>query len=297
MGNELAAYFDDSGHPDDQDVVVVAGWVGKVDQWRLWEQGWTKVLRDYKIASGIFHMTDFEAALKSERANEYKHLSLSQRASFHSRLISHVRTRASYTFCVMVPMRDYKYVNEMYCFEEWLGKPYTFASIGITQTLRAWKQLYQPKSPLVTYFEDGTKHKGDLMAAFKQFKFDDPIFRKKKEAVPLQAADMLAWECFNAFNTGEVRAQFDDLLETVPGRRTHGIFTADRLVEAAESSEVPKRESSKNVAFYFTSSPKVRRMRQITRPSVEKQIWGAERSGGGAAENLWKRARSSPLPR
>ncbi|MFZ3368894.1 MAG: hypothetical protein WA239_17415 [Candidatus Sulfotelmatobacter sp.] len=75
MSTELAAYFDDSGHPDDQDVVLVAGWVGNVEQRVVWEQGWKQVLRDFKIRSGFFHMTDFEAAPKCNDPNdEYAHL-------------------------------------------------------------------------------------------------------------------------------------------------------------------------------------------------------------------------------
>ena len=75
MSTELAAYFDDSGHPDDQDVVLVAGWVGNVEQRVVWEQGWKQVLRDFKIRSGFFHMTDFEAAPKCNDPTTNMHTS------------------------------------------------------------------------------------------------------------------------------------------------------------------------------------------------------------------------------
>jgi len=282
MSNELAAYFDDSGHPDDKDVVLVAGWVGKVDQWILWERDWRKVLSDYKIQSGIFHMTDFEAGAhcKKEDKNEYKHLTPHQRHLFQDKLINLIATRARFSFCSMVPMHDYKQINEVYCFEEWLGKPYAFAAVSVFQRLRAWKERYAPNDPLVTFFEDGTKHKGDLIDAFKQFRFNDPIFRKKAEVAPLQAADLLAWECFNGFQTGEVRPQFGSVLNAAPGRYGHGIFTWERLKVAADESQAPKRDSSKNVAYYFTSSPKVQRLRKIFGDVEKHRIKGSERSGG-----------------
>jgi hypothetical protein len=46
-----------------------------VEQRVVWEQGWKQVLRDIKIRSGFFHMTDFEAAPKCNDPNdEYAHL-------------------------------------------------------------------------------------------------------------------------------------------------------------------------------------------------------------------------------
>jgi len=281
VSSEYAAYLDDSGHPDDQDVVLVAGWVGKVEQWLLWEHGWTKVLSDFDIKSGVFHMTDFESAPTSrDPSNEYRHLSQHEREIFHNRLINHIHTRAEYHFATMVPIRDYREVNDIYYFEEWLGKPYSFAAVGVVQKLQAWKNRYASNDPLVTFFEDGTKHKGDLMQVFKNFKFDDPIFRKKKDVVPLQAADMLAWECFHAFNTGDVRPQFNKLLDATPGRNGHGIFSTDRLIQATQETTppVPRRDPNRKVGFYYTSTPKVVRLRQITDGPRDDQIRGKDRA-------------------
>ena len=280
MSSELAAYFDDSGHPDDQDAVVVAGWVAKVDQWYLWEQGWKKVLADYGIKSGIFHMADFEAAAKTaDSHNEYSDMSAQERIVFRDKLMNLIATRARSSFCSLIPMRDYKEVNEEYYFEEWLGKPYAFAAISVMQKLRAWKKQYAPSDPLVTFFEDGTKHKGDLMSVFKQFRFDTPIFVKKSDVTPLQAADYIAWECFNTFRTGDVRPAFKQLIYSTMGADKHGMFTSERLIEACNDISVPKRDPNKPRAFCYTSSPKVRRFRQIVEGPRDGQIKGIDRIG------------------
>ena len=61
MAIELTAYLNNSGHPDDQDAVVVAGWVATLEQWLLLEDGWKHVLKEFGILSGVFHRTDFQS--------------------------------------------------------------------------------------------------------------------------------------------------------------------------------------------------------------------------------------------
>lgn len=278
MSNELAAYFDDSGHPDDQDVVLVAGWAGNVEQWVLWEQGWNKVLSDFDIKPGFFHMTDFEAATRSDvEENPYKHLSSRQRQRFLDRLINHIGTRVRRSFCILVPMYDYREVNELYYLEEWLGKPYSIAALGIVQKLKAWKTQFAPNDPLEVFFESGTKHQGDMRKVFKQFGYDEPIFRDKKSVIPLQAADLLAWENFSMFKTGIVRGSFMRMAEQTSGHEQHGIFSTPRLIQVCEQSQVPKRDPDKLRAFRYTAEPKVRRMRQIIGPPRAGQVRGVDR--------------------
>src|ERR1700722_18457265 len=55
---EFAAYFDDSGHPDDQVAVVVGGLIASERQWLLFEKEWREILEPMGIEA--FHMTDFE---------------------------------------------------------------------------------------------------------------------------------------------------------------------------------------------------------------------------------------------
>jgi len=269
---KCVAYFDDSGHPDSQDAVLVAGWVAQVEQWSLLEKEWNEDLKEFKLET--FHMKDF----LNRKCTDYEHLSNTDKKRLLGRLVGHIRTRTRHSFCSIVPMADYKEVNANYYFEEILGKPYAFAAVGVIQRLRAWKDKYASDYPLEIILEDGTKHKGDLMKVFKQFHFNDPIFRDRKHLPPLQAADMLAWGCFDAFMTGEVGKTLADLLE-VPGREGHGIFTTERLVDACRDADVKPRDPNKAIEFYYTSEPKVKRLRQILGSSSDHKIRGIERSG------------------
>ena len=223
-------------------------------------------------------MTDFENAPRVEDPdNPYKHMTPRERTRFRSRLINHIATRVRHSFCCSVPMRDYREVNAAYYVEEWLGKPYTVAAMGVHQKLQAWKDQYAPNDPLEVFFEDGTKHKWDLRKVFEHYKVPEPIFKNKNKVVPLQAADLLAWENFNAFRTGIIRAPFMDLLTGTVGHEKHGILTAPRLIQACETNQVPLRDPNKPRAFCLSQEPKVRRLQQIINDPTMNRIRGSER--------------------
>lgn len=133
--NESTAYFDDSGHPDDQAAVVIAGWVATLEQWLLLESGWNKALADATL--GHFHMTDFEC-----NSQEYCHLTANEKARLLNSLISQIITRARFGFCFIVPMPAYRSVNDEYYLEELLGKPYALAGqLTVQSHNRNWTQF------------------------------------------------------------------------------------------------------------------------------------------------------------
>jgi hypothetical protein len=57
MAQEFIVYFDDSGDPDSEKIVVVAGFVASNEQWFRFEREWKQLLESEGLVS--FHMTDF----------------------------------------------------------------------------------------------------------------------------------------------------------------------------------------------------------------------------------------------
>lgn len=243
---EYVAYFDDSGHPDSEDVVIVAGWLGTEDQWLLFEVEWKQALNDAGIPLEVgFHMTDFE----SPNYRLYSTWSRSAKDRFLSRLINLLRTRTRMFFSAIVPMREYRLANNQHAIEECLGRPYAMAGRLIGQQLREWENKYNPSHyPVVSIFEDGSKHKGDLMDIFQRDHFDPPAFRDKTKVVPLQGADLLAWEYFNTFKTNQIRPSLDYIINNHPGM--DHIYTYEDLLDSAQRSNVPERNRSFRYFFY-----------------------------------------------
>ena len=253
---EYAAYFDDSGHPDDQEAVVVAGFVASEDDWLLFEREWQEILD--REGMEIFHMTDFE---KSKIWPQHK------KDALLSKLINTIKIRTVKSISQGVFMKDYKQINEQRAFEETIGTPYALAGRTVTKSLADWKRSFAPEDKLLVFFEDGTKHKGDFIDAMERDQLPCPAFIKKCEATPLQAADLLAWETFNAFKTKQVRPSWHKLVGDLPPESPdHGFFGIRALERICnhKDARVPLRSAlPPGTVIVHHSSPKKPRKRTI----------------------------------
>lgn len=78
---QYTAYFDASGHPDDTEVMYVAGFVASERKWLKWETTWLALVDDFGIVPP-FHCTEFEA-----RKGEYADWSVERREEFRLKAV------------------------------------------------------------------------------------------------------------------------------------------------------------------------------------------------------------------
>ena len=84
-----------------------------------------------------------------------------------------------------------------------------------------------------------------------------PKFKKKKDVVGLQAADLLAWENFNTFNTGKIRESLDQIRGSHISQH-YGSIIKHGLLHACETNEVPKRDPQIPASFPVRPIPRLR---------------------------------------
>ena len=250
---DFAAYFDDGGHPDDQVAVLVAGFLSTEDQWLLFEREWKRALEPFGIRE--FHRTDFEASTD---------WTPSKKSELLDNLLSVIKRRTQYHISHIVPMEEYRAINEQRAFEEMLGAPYALAGRTAARSINDWKRRYmKPDDKLTVLFEDGTKHKGDFMEAMKRDELPCPSFIKKMPR--LEAADFFAWEILHALkNDRRMGPILEDILANHPG--DDGIYLGHDLLKLATTIPVPaplRSNLSRNAKLYHHSSPKRPRTRTI----------------------------------
>ncbi len=191
---EYSAYFDDGGHPDDQPVVLVAGFVAPKEQWLIFEREWREILSPLGIEE--FHMTEFEACKVWSRGKKDEIL---------GKLVSAIRRRIHRPLSATVVMQAYKEVNDVLALEQSIGTPFALVGRTVAAALNRWKAQYTKQDdPLWVFYERGTKHYGDFEEAMKRDRLPLPI-PADKNLIPLQAADLLAWEMLYAFKNRRVR--------------------------------------------------------------------------------------------
>ncbi len=221
----FSVYFDDGGHPLDQIAVLVAGFIATEEQWLRFEDEWRRALAPFNIPE--LHMTDFEAS---------KDWSRNEKDRLLGDLVSIIKRRTRYHISHIVPMKEYRGINEERAFEEMMGTPFAIAGRTAARSVNDWKKRYtKPDDKLRVFFEDGTLHKGDFMEAMKRDELPCPLFVKK--TVRLESADLFAWELLHTLKVNRIRYSLHELLGNHPG--DDGYYEGRNLLDLATKIPVP----------------------------------------------------------
>ena len=192
----LTAYFDESGTEQRSPYYVVAGYVGKDEQWARFSDEWRGVLSRYGI--DFFHMTDFE-----NRQKQFRSLKKDERQCMLNSLTTFMRLRTLAAFPGVVLKSDYDEAIPAAHREE-IGRPYHICASICMKSLGQWAEKHGHQEPITYVFEKGAEHSGDVLEAHtkalkdpkmrSKFRLGELRFADKREAIPLQAADILAYE-------------------------------------------------------------------------------------------------------
>ena len=232
--NDFAAYFDDGGHPNDQDLVLAAGVLSSKEQWLKFETEWQDALESVGVPRNtVFHMTDFMHG--RDETSPFYGWDENRKHHLLDKLVHVCAVRVRRYFSETVFMEDYRQVNAQYALEECYGAPCGIVGRNLVMRLKTWLQDQGSNARLLIFFEDGTKHKGDLIDACHRDNLPCPSFVKKNELIPLQAADLLAWEV--AKNIRKVRKHpdmtpdyyFDVLMRHASLKRDNTAYTVKEL--------------------------------------------------------------------
>jgi hypothetical protein len=231
----LTAYFDASGHPDDQEFVVVAGFVADAAAWADFDRLWTARLRKDGIT--CFHATDFAGSyreFKEWRDDEPR------RVAFSGDLMDILQANVFRKFgCVILNNTLDDQMSEEVKTENFLNA-YSLAGRVCVTYLFKWLKQERWETVPELIFERGDKGQDRLRKGMERDGFPEPIFKPKKDAlrkdgvketgvVPLQAADWLAYESFLAMKKENLdswaRREFESTLGEI------GVFTPNGIQE------------------------------------------------------------------
>jgi uncharacterized protein DUF3800 len=189
----FTAYFDESGTHASAAVVAVAGFISTVERWRNLEREWSTVLRMYKLE--YFHMTDFE-----NRQGPYRDWDNAQRETVIKRLLGIIKRYALSGFSAAVVRGDYERLRDEYPGR--LVTPYGVCAAWCLRDVADWLDSSNRDEYASYVFERGFRGAGHMVEAFgrasdevrRAYRFGALSFADKRAVIPLQAADILAYE-------------------------------------------------------------------------------------------------------
>jgi len=201
-------YCDDSGTHDQSEIAVASCIIATPEQWEMfirdWE--WVNTIEDF----GVFHMADFVSKHKQFSSAEWQDQEKRDRTL--KRLINLINTRKRITVGAAVNKADYDAEVPEDLRERFkLGKNhYTFAVRACMGRILKWRSKYGYKDGIQFVFDQMSKGTGEINAVFeqalrepKEIALEHGIyegcwsFQSKRTQLPLQAADILAWENFH----------------------------------------------------------------------------------------------------
>jgi Protein of unknown function (DUF3800) len=215
----LKAFIDDSGSGGDSPWFVLAGYVGTAEAWDAFDEPWRKVLNgppklDYFKHSEVYGFdTQWAPLSKSER---------------HERLDSFIKVigaHATRSIYVRLKQQDYDEVIKPFIPLQWQN-PYYFLFIGFLSAATMTAK-YLRDGDSVEFFFDGNQEvekpsrklygQAADLSQFRQ-RVENIFYKDEKQFLPLQAADLLAWEVRRRFSVEEEpRPQFERAINCPSG--------------------------------------------------------------------------------
>jgi hypothetical protein len=245
MFTAYSAYFDASGHPNQQNVLTVAGFVSSVKKWSRFDKEWNAILASEGVKT--FHMTDF-VSNQGEFAVGWKGQT-KRRKRFVEQLAACLKSNVNKSFRTTLILSDYSEINKRFRVEEDLGKPYTLCCMMCVYTLLRWAKRKKAEKHLLYYFEDGDKDKGDFEVMHKRIYKVRPKFLDKSEAAAFQPADFAGWKIRtltqasirndHTLEKGIKLLQSMEMLRTIP--KDAGVVNQETLVNYCRLYKVGRR--------------------------------------------------------
>jgi Protein of unknown function (DUF3800) len=194
----LHGYFDETGHSSDvrQSFNGMAGFLAQSSQWDRLEHKWKATLKLFQIP--FFHMKDF-----AHSTGHFKGWNEAKRQRLLRKLLTHLESINPVPIGVIFSMDDFRSLPSEK--RQYLTEPYLLScSAMLSLTLGMLKRIGANKRTIII-FSDQVEFRQSPRDYYESACCRDrlmnqliapPDFRDMRDVVPLQAADLLAYELY-----------------------------------------------------------------------------------------------------
>ncbi|HEY6183905.1 MAG TPA: DUF3800 domain-containing protein [Terriglobales bacterium] len=238
----LKAFIDDSGSGGDSPWFVLAGYIGTAESWDVFGDSWRTVL------NGPPRLDYFKASeAESLRENgQWAGVSVDQRNAIINSLIHVIGKHALRSISVRVNQTDYNEIIKPYVPPVW-DHAYYYLFTGFMAAATSAEKYFGKNDPIEFYFDNTDKKlkKRSRMlygqvANIPQFRnrVHDIHYEDEKTVLPLQAADLLAWQIRRRFCIEEQpRPQFEAAINCPPERSFNHTITREQLEDMGKAMD------------------------------------------------------------
>jgi hypothetical protein len=217
----FTAYIDESGAHDQSPYIGVGGVIASGAKWAEFDREWRKALSD--AGAPYSHMREFAPSVGAFRKWESATKQFEpERTAFLRSICDCIVRNVAYTFGAIITRRHYEALVPEQLRAD-MGVPYTFLGRYCIARVGVWAQDHSPDEPVDLVFERGQPQTalriqhgilGANQRTRREYKlgrlsFADKYVRDRPEesALPLQAADLVAYELVKHWNTVQAYAR------------------------------------------------------------------------------------------
>jgi Protein of unknown function (DUF3800) len=231
----LKIYMDESGTHDPSPVVTVGAYLATPREWRDWTKVWN--LRKQPIK--VFHANEC-----ANLRGEFDGWGDDDRNAFVAKLLPTIAEHRMVAFVIGIRMDDYREVCQAYPrMGTVIGTPYNACFQWVVQDILDWLDTMSDTQRLA-FFHENNEYIAEAIATFKLTKervdqgrrIMSLFFGSKGDFVPLQAADILAYEGNKRLrNPGTPDRRAWKAINPTGERRTVRYFDKDSLTKWAKA--------------------------------------------------------------
>lgn len=197
----MEAYFDESGTHEGSPVMSIAGYLFDKDQCDRFKDSWAETLNRYGLS--YFRMSEC-----AHGTGEFSKLSKEQRIACEKSMITHIKTRMTLGFAVSMSQAEFSRMAPPH-YVDVFGDAYAACVFLAMASVGLWARKRNYSGDIAYFFESGHSQQKDAekrmwlvkdMADRRQeFRYKSHTFADKRLVLPLQAADLLAWQWRKGF--------------------------------------------------------------------------------------------------
>jgi hypothetical protein len=198
----IKIYLDESGTHADSDVITVAAYAGRQTAWKKWTNEWRRAKRPIRV---------YHAADSANLRGEFTGWSSEKRDELVKKLLPIIADNRIAGAVMGLHLGEFrKAVGDRKEIPEALGNPYTSCFHWLVQSLLELLK-HNKKTESLKFIHEQNDYEGEARAAF-DFIHENAnpngvpmklVFGTKNENMPLQAADILAYEGNKRFRDPE----------------------------------------------------------------------------------------------